>query len=141
MISIILMSKKILRVHSVICVNKFLKTKPFEFLDNKNNLFAIKMLLRMKLAFSHLQHKFRHGFNNTLNPHYSWSIKAETITHYFLCWHFYTSNLANLMNDLKILPLFLLQLVITILLLFLYMVMISSMTQRIKNANANYQIH
>ena len=134
------MSKKMLRVHSVICVNKFLKTKPFEFLDNKNNPFAIKMLLRMKLAFSHLQHKFTHGFNNTLNPHYSWSIKAETIN-YFLRWRFYTSNLANLMNDLKILPLSLLQLVITILLLFFYMVMISSMAQRIKNANVNYQIH
>ena len=89
------------------------------------------MLRRMKLAFSHLQHTFRQGFKGTLNPLYYGSMKAKTITHYFLRCHFYTSKLATIMNDLplKILPLSLLQLVITILLVFFYLVMISSMTQ------------
>ena len=100
------------------------------------------MLTRMKLAFSHLQHKFSQGFKDTLNPLCYGSMKAKTITHYFLRCHFYTSNLATIMNYLKILPLSLLQLVITILLVFFYLVMISSMTQRRKkNANSNNQIH
>ena len=86
----------------------------------------------MKLAFSHLQHKCRQGFKDTLNPLCSWSIRAEKITHYFLRWYFYISNLANLINDFKILPLSLLKLVITTLLLFFYMAMISSMTQIIR---------
>ena len=97
-----------------------------------NDPFGIKMLTRMKLDFSHLQHKCRQGFKDTLNPLCSWSIRAENITHYFLRWYFYISNLANLMNDFKILPLSLLKLVITTLLLFFYMAMISSMTQIIR---------
>ena len=90
------------------------------------------MLTRMKLAFSHLQHKFRQCFKDALNPLCYGSMKAKTITHYFLRCHFYTSNLATIMNDLKILPLSLLQLIITMLLVFFYLVMISSMTQRRK---------
>ena len=90
------------------------------------------MLTRMKLAFSHLQHKFRQGFKDTLNPLCYDSMKAKTITHYFLRCHFYTLNLATIMNDLKILPLSLLQLVITILLVFFYLMMRSSMIQRRK---------
>ena len=89
------------------------------------------MLTRMKLAFSHLQHKFRQGFKGTLNPLCSCSIKAETIAYYFMHCHFYTLNLATLMDDCKESPLSFLQLVITILLVFLY-VIISSMAQRIE---------
>ena len=86
----------------------------------------------MKLAFSHLQHKFRQGFKHTLNPLCYSSMKTKTITHYFLRCHFYISNLATIMSDLKILRLSLLQLVITILLVFFYLVMINSMKQRRK---------
>ena len=55
------------------------------------------MLARLKLGFSHLrEHKF-----HTLNPLYSCSIKAETITCYFLRYRFYNSNRTTLMNDLE----------------------------------------
>ena len=86
----------------------------------------------MKLPFSQLQHKFRQGFKGTLNPLCSCSIKAETITQYFVHCHFYTLNLATLMDDCKEPPLSFLQLVITILLVFFYVVILSSMAQRIE---------
>ena len=63
------------------------------------------MLTRLRLGFSHLrQHKFRHGFKDTLNPFCSCSIEAETTTHYFLRCHFYNSNQATLINDLENIP-------------------------------------
>ena len=65
------------------------------------------MLTRLRLGFSHLrEHKLAHGFKDTLNPHCSCSIEAETITHYFLRCHFYNSNRASLMNDLENIPIF-----------------------------------
>ena len=84
----------------------------------------------MKFAFSHLQRKFRQGFKDALNPLCSCGIKSETIAHYFVHCHFYTLNLATLMDESKESPLSFLQLVITILLVFFY-VIISSMAQRI----------
>ena len=90
------------------------------------------MLTRMKLAFNHLQHKFRQGFKGKLNPLCSCRIKADTITQHFVHCHFYTLNLPTLMYDLKVSPLSFLQLVITIIFVFFYMVMISSITQRIE---------
>ena len=50
------------------------------------------MLTRMKLALSHLQHKFRQSFQDTLNPLCYGSMRAKTITHYFLRCHFYTTT-------------------------------------------------
>ena len=61
------------------------------------------MFTRLRLSFSHLhEHKFRHGFKDTLNPLCSCSIEAKTTTHYFLRCHFHGSIWATLMNDLEI---------------------------------------
>ena len=39
---------------------------------NINDPLGIKMLTRLRLGFSHLrEHKFAHGFKDTLNPHCS----------------------------------------------------------------------
>ena len=55
------------------------------------------MLTRLRLSFSHLcEHKFRHGFKDTLNQVCSYSTEAETTTHYFLHCHSYNSNQATL---------------------------------------------
>ena len=52
---------------------------------NVNDPFEIKMLTRLRLGFSHLrEHKFRHGFKDTLNPLCSCSIEAEATAYYFL---------------------------------------------------------
>ena len=60
------------------------------------------MLTRLRLDFSHFRvYKFRHSFEDTLNPLCSCSIEGETTTHYFLRRLFYNSNLVTLMNDLE----------------------------------------
>ena len=65
------------------------------------------MLTRLRLDFSHLcVYKFRHSFEDTLNPLCSCSIEGETTTHYFLRCPFYNSNLVTLMNDFEYIPIF-----------------------------------
>ena len=60
---------------------------------------GIETLTRLRFGFSHLpEHKFRHGFKDTLNPRCSCSIKAETKTQYFLRCHLYNLNRVT-MND------------------------------------------
>ena len=52
------------------------------------------MLTRMKLAFSHLQHKFRQGFKDTLNPLVTvvWKLKplfpALPLLYFKLSYHY-----------------------------------------------------
>ena len=58
------------------------------------------MLTTLRLSFSHLcEHKFRHGFKDTLTPLCSCSIEAETTTHYFLRFLFYNSKQTTFIND------------------------------------------
>ena len=45
---------------------------------------GIRLLTRLRLGLSHLcEHKFRHNFEDTLNPLCSCSIEAETTLHFF----------------------------------------------------------
>ena len=45
---------------------------------------GIRLLTRLRLGLSHLcNHKFRHNFEDTLNPLCSCSIEAETMLHFF----------------------------------------------------------
>ena len=93
------------------------------------------MLTRLKLGFSHLEHKFRHDFKNTLKPLCPYSIKAETITHYFLrCYfevaEFFNSNRAPIMNDLRNITIFFSIADNYLISFFFYIAMISSMTQK-----------
>ena len=55
----------------------------------ENSLFSIydplgvKLLTRLRLQFSHLnEHKFRHGFNDTLNPICACGNEIETTEHF-----------------------------------------------------------
>ena len=69
---------------------------------NVNGSVGVKLLTRLRLGFSHLlEHKFRHGFIDILNPLCPCSIEAETTGHYFLCCHFYNANRSALMNKLN----------------------------------------
>ena len=62
---------------------------------NINEPLGTKMLKRLRFGFSHLRkHKFD-TFKDTLVSFYSCSIETETATHYFLCCHFYDTNLMN----------------------------------------------
>ena len=69
---------------------------------NINDSVGVKLLTRLRLGFSHLlEHMFRHGFRDILNPFCSCSIEAETTAHYFLRCHFYNANRFALTNELN----------------------------------------
>ena len=62
----------------------------------------MKLLTRLRLQFSHLnEHKFGHGFNDTVDPFCACRNEIETIEHFFLHCHFYNSQRKELFNSLK----------------------------------------
>ena len=47
---------------------------------------GVKLLTHLRLQFSHLnEHKFRHGFSDTINPMCVCGTEVETTDHFFLC--------------------------------------------------------
>ena len=65
---------------------------------NIHDQVGIKLLTRLRLGLSHLrEHKFRHNFEDTLNPLCSCSIEVEM--HFFLRSHFFNEIQDILMND------------------------------------------
>ena len=63
------------------------------------NVSGLKLLTRLRVGFSHLrEHKFKHNFQDTLNPLYSCSLEAEDTYHFFMrCQSF--SNQRNVLFD------------------------------------------
>ena len=56
---------------------------------NVFNVLEIKFLTRLRLGLSHLnEHKFKHNFQNCLNPLCSCSLEVESTIHFFLHCHF-----------------------------------------------------
>ena len=52
---------------------------------NINDPVGLKLLTRLRVNLSHLnEHKFRHNFQDSLNPLCSCSLEPESITHYLL---------------------------------------------------------
>ena len=65
-----------------------------------HNCKEIKYLTRLRFGLSHLrQHKFRHSFQNTLNPFCSCGLDVDTNVHFFLYCPLFTNQRAQLMND------------------------------------------
>ena len=47
--------------------------------------YGTKLLTKLRLGLSHLnEHKFKHGFNDTINPVCIWGGDTESINHVFL---------------------------------------------------------
>ena len=76
--------------------------------NKENSLFSIydplgvKLLTRLRLQFSHLnEHKFRHGFNDTLNPICACGNEIETTEHFFLRCHFFSAQGKELFKSLE----------------------------------------
>ena len=73
--------------------------------SNVYNIFdpiGLKLLTHLRLGLSHLnKHKFRHNFQDCLNPLCSCSLETEDTTHYLLhCQHF-SNHRYDLMNSVK----------------------------------------
>ena len=63
---------------------------------------GIKYLTRLRLGFSHLnEHKFRHNFQDCLNPLCSCGLEVETTNHYFLHCHYYSDIGKTLWDTVK----------------------------------------
>ena len=63
---------------------------------------GLKFLTRLRLNLSHLrEHKFRHNFQDTLNPLCSCkNLETETTGHYLLRCDFYTNIRTTLLENL-----------------------------------------
>ena len=62
---------------------------------------GLKLLTRLRVGLSHLRdHKFRHGFNDTIDPFCPCNMEIETVSHFFLRCHFFNALRIDLMNEL-----------------------------------------
>ena len=63
---------------------------------------GIKLLTRLRLQFSHLnEHKFRHGFGDTLNPICVCGIEVESTEHFLLRCQLFTTQRLELLENAK----------------------------------------
>ena len=70
---------------------KFIRPSPNSTF-NVDNPHGIKLLTRLRVGLSHLrEHKFRHNFQDSLEPFCNCGRHIETITHFFL----HCSNYSN----------------------------------------------
>ena len=61
---------------------KFARPEANSFFDI-NNPYGLKLLTRLRLSLSHLRyHKFRHKFQDCVNPRYACGLEIETTTHF-----------------------------------------------------------
>ena len=73
----------------------------------QNNIFNIfdpiglKFITRLRLGFSHLnENRFRHNFQDFINPLCSYSLQIEDTLHYLHC-HRFNHICTDLMNSVK----------------------------------------
>ena len=67
-----------------------------------NNSAGLKFLTRLRLSLSHLrEHKFKHNFQDTLNPLCSCSLEVESTEHFLLHCHNFQLQRQSLLNNLN----------------------------------------
>ena len=78
------------------------------FLKHGSSLFSVsnplgeKFLTHLRLKFSHLkEHKFRHGFVDTINPMCACGADVESTEHFLLNCHVYSSQRLELFDNLE----------------------------------------
>ena len=80
---------------------KFIKPSS-NSLFNCHSLKGIKLITRLRLDLSHLRkHKFRHNFQDTLNPIWSCGDDIETTIHYLLHCSNYSDEGRTLLEGLQ----------------------------------------
>ena len=69
---------------------------------NIHKPYGIKLLTRLRLGLSHLRdHKFRHCFQDTLNPLYHRANDTETTKHFFLHCPSFHAPKQTLLNNIR----------------------------------------
>ena len=69
---------------------------------NCHNLRGVKLLTRLRLGLSHLrEHKFKHGFQDSLNPICSCVNDIETLAHSFLHCPHYSNERSTFLNTVR----------------------------------------
>ena len=89
--------------------SKIFKSKIFKFIrPTANSIFGchnpigVKLLSRLRLGLSHLrEHKFKHGFQDTLNPLCSCRKEVETTFHFFLSCPNYSDERLTLLSKIR----------------------------------------
>ena len=80
---------------------KFIRPTP-RSLFNCDNHKGIRLLTRLRLGLSHLrEHKFRHNFQNCLNPLCSCGLEVESTSHFLLHCPLFSDNRRTLLSTLK----------------------------------------
>ena len=69
---------------------------------NCHNLRGVKLLTRLRVGLSHLrEHKFKHGFQGTLNPICSCGNDIETSAHFLLQCPHYSNERSTFLNTIR----------------------------------------
>ena len=94
-------------IRNILAVNKFKKIILSFIRPKENSVFAIhdtkglKLLTCLKLNFSHLnEHKFRHGFKDTVDPMCKCGLETEKTLHFLLCCRLCSTIRAELLNNI-----------------------------------------
>ena len=79
----------------------FIRPKPNTIFRIHNPL-GIKLLTRLRVGFSHLrEHKFKHNFQDTLNPLCNCGLEVETTVHFFLHCHNFIAERETLLSRIN----------------------------------------
>ena len=82
--------------------NLWLIRPPENLISNCHDRSGNKLIERSRVDFSHFsEHKFRHNFQDTLNPIFSYGENIETTTHYLLRCCNHLNGRMTLLNDLQ----------------------------------------
>ena len=69
---------------------------------NIHNPIGLKLLTKLRLGLSHLnEHKFKHDFQDCINPLCTCSSEIESLSHFFLRCHYFTSIRSTLFSELQ----------------------------------------
>ena len=79
---------------------KFIRPSPNSFYGCQN--MGIKLITRLRLGLSHLrEHKFKHNFQDTLNPLCNYGMVFESSTHSLVQCPSYINERCTLMSNLN----------------------------------------
>ena len=91
------------KAKSIFRFKKLIITQKLEnSLYNVHESIRVKLLSRFRLRFTHLnKHKFRLGFNDTVNPMCPCGADAETTEHFLLRCHCFSTQTSELFDNFK----------------------------------------